>query len=386
MLLTGRYLQGMTYEAAAESLGCPVGTVSVRLKRARDRLRSRLTRRGVAVPAAWVAGVTTSVTQAAAVPPALVGLTARAAARFTVGRAAVAGVVPASAVLLAERTVFAMRFRAIGVGLLGGGMVALVAMASVGPKPESRAQDSANRQRNEKVARPWVKALSGGVKVELLGVSSHPSGPGTWWMPDGSPQPDIPYALGGGKVNLEKGWQALEFAVRMSRTFGKDVSYRWQIPSARGTASGTPRDAGNQVVPDVAMIAASQPEDRTTCTVRFGVASGRWRTEVTGGPEGGSAQGRETLNVIFGNAREDRGKTSVTVSHQESGDDLRVVAADRDGKEHAPSRAGELGVKGYRQLEVEYDLPLSQVKEFRVQSRPFEWAGFEDVALKPRHD
>ncbi len=39
-------LEGHSYEAAAQSLGCPIGTVKSRLARGRDRLRSRLTRRG----------------------------------------------------------------------------------------------------------------------------------------------------------------------------------------------------------------------------------------------------------------------------------------------------------------------------------------------------
>ncbi len=42
-------LEGMSYKAAAERLGCPVGTVSVRLMRAREKLRARLVRRGEAV-------------------------------------------------------------------------------------------------------------------------------------------------------------------------------------------------------------------------------------------------------------------------------------------------------------------------------------------------
>ncbi len=41
------YLEGMTHEAAAAQLGCPVGTVRSRLARARDRLQKRLIRRGV---------------------------------------------------------------------------------------------------------------------------------------------------------------------------------------------------------------------------------------------------------------------------------------------------------------------------------------------------
>ena len=42
------YLEGLTHEEAARQLGWPIGTVGVRLMRARERLRARLTRRGMA--------------------------------------------------------------------------------------------------------------------------------------------------------------------------------------------------------------------------------------------------------------------------------------------------------------------------------------------------
>lgn len=41
-------LGGLTHEAAARQLGCPVGTIESRLSRGRKRLRERLTRRGLA--------------------------------------------------------------------------------------------------------------------------------------------------------------------------------------------------------------------------------------------------------------------------------------------------------------------------------------------------
>src|SRR5262249_24070680 len=49
------YLEGHTNEEAARKLGCPCGTIFTRLARARDRLRDRLTRRGVALSAAALA-------------------------------------------------------------------------------------------------------------------------------------------------------------------------------------------------------------------------------------------------------------------------------------------------------------------------------------------
>ena len=45
------YLEGHSNEEAARRLGCPVGTVKVRMMRARERLRERLTRRGLALSA-----------------------------------------------------------------------------------------------------------------------------------------------------------------------------------------------------------------------------------------------------------------------------------------------------------------------------------------------
>ena len=46
------YFEGLTHDEAAARLSWPVGTVRSRLSRARDRLRSRLTRRGVTAPSA----------------------------------------------------------------------------------------------------------------------------------------------------------------------------------------------------------------------------------------------------------------------------------------------------------------------------------------------
>jgi len=46
------YLEGCTNEEAAVEMGCPVGTIHSRLAWARERLRSRLTRRGVTLAGA----------------------------------------------------------------------------------------------------------------------------------------------------------------------------------------------------------------------------------------------------------------------------------------------------------------------------------------------
>jgi RNA polymerase sigma factor (sigma-70 family) len=86
------YLQGKTYEEAAQHLGCPKGTVSIRLTRAREMLRTRLTRRGVTLSAGALAvGLSQEFVQAG-VPATLITTTLKAAVAFATGKIA-AGVV-----------------------------------------------------------------------------------------------------------------------------------------------------------------------------------------------------------------------------------------------------------------------------------------------------
>lgn len=65
------YLEGKTNEEAAAELGCPVGTLTARLSRAREQLRERLARKGQVVSVAALAGLLAPASLSAAVPPAL---------------------------------------------------------------------------------------------------------------------------------------------------------------------------------------------------------------------------------------------------------------------------------------------------------------------------
>jgi len=123
------YLEGLTYEAAAHRLGCPLGTLSVRLSRARDRLRSRLLRRGLTASAGLLIAGSTAKTASAGVPAGLAAESARLAMRFIGHRAAGGGTVPPNVVDLARGVLKAMQTTTMVKTLvLGLGMVAVTGL------------------------------------------------------------------------------------------------------------------------------------------------------------------------------------------------------------------------------------------------------------------
>ncbi|OAI52843.1 hypothetical protein AYO44_16415 [Planctomycetaceae bacterium SCGC AG-212-F19] len=102
------YLEGKSTQETAEQLGCPKGTVLAWLARGRDRLQSRLARRGLAFTGAALAVVLTQSAAAASVPAGLATGTTKAAVLLAAGKAAGPGVLTAQAGALADAAVRAM--------------------------------------------------------------------------------------------------------------------------------------------------------------------------------------------------------------------------------------------------------------------------------------
>jgi RNA polymerase sigma factor (sigma-70 family) len=118
------YLEGRTNAEAAHRLGCSRGTVATLLARARERLRRRLTGRGVALPAGLAAALA-GAAQAAGVPGVLESSTVRAACAFAARSTGAAGPASARAVSLAEgvtRTMTVKKLKVIAVALLVVGL------------------------------------------------------------------------------------------------------------------------------------------------------------------------------------------------------------------------------------------------------------------------
>jgi RNA polymerase sigma factor (sigma-70 family) len=90
------YLQGLTYEQAAKQLGCPMGTLGSWLAQARQRLSSRLARRGIALSSGLLAGALTVYAGPAPMALDLATVAVRHALVFAQGTTPVAAVAPAA--------------------------------------------------------------------------------------------------------------------------------------------------------------------------------------------------------------------------------------------------------------------------------------------------
>ena len=128
------YLDGLTHDQAAERLRCPVGTVRSRLSTAREKLQARLLRKGIRVGASVSAGAFATIlsveTAKASVPSLLAQstLSAGMAVMTTGAGTAMAGMVSASAVSLADGVTTTMMITKIKIL----GALAMVSALTVG--------------------------------------------------------------------------------------------------------------------------------------------------------------------------------------------------------------------------------------------------------------
>ena len=361
-------LEGLTYEAAARQLDCPLGTLAARIKRARDQLRTRLTRRGVVVADFGLVG---ALHPSAPLAPSIL-------------RSAITtGTVPVSVAALAQRTIALMRIKtlALGIGLLGltVGSVGVGVITLAGPQtpvPSTTPPPAARLEPPPQ--RSWVRTIPGGPTVELIGVAPQGGAPDSWRSPDGQPLAAPPFARSRMTIHPQDNQRAWKLALRVGNVDPGRISCRCSpLPSVGGFYQ--PTDAVGPIDQAIKDFGVVLPSEQRTLAIRFGVAFRPWRTFQTSDPAGSSTMGGS--NVIFGKTRSDGDQTTLIVSHDILKDDVRLVAVDLQGIEHTPKRTQTGSVATISQLDAEFKLPLATIKEFRLQTRPFESVSFEAIPL-----
>jgi RNA polymerase sigma factor (sigma-70 family) len=156
------YLEGKTNEEAADQLQWPVGTVKTRLLKAREMLRTRLARRGVAL----TTGLLVANTLTGAVPIPLLAGTFQAALPFAAGNAIVGGAASAQALCLSTgvlRTMLLGKLKSVAAAVLAVAVVVGgVAYHGLGVEPPAKSDKKADKPKEDK------DAIQGTWKVEKV--------------------------------------------------------------------------------------------------------------------------------------------------------------------------------------------------------------------------
>jgi RNA polymerase sigma factor (sigma-70 family) len=191
------YFEGKTNEQAAGQLQCPVGTVKTRLKKAREMLRTRLARRGVAL----TAGLLAANTLTAAVPAALLNATFQAALTFAAANAIAGGAASAQALTLSRgvlRDMLLRKLKTIAAAVLavavvaGTGGLAYQGLAVEPPTKDGKQNDKPKRD-TDAILGTWQV-----VKVEVDGKDASETD-------DGKIFRSAPWTITKNKIVLKEG-------------------------------------------------------------------------------------------------------------------------------------------------------------------------------------
>ncbi|QEH38762.1 ECF RNA polymerase sigma factor SigE [Aquisphaera giovannonii] len=396
------HLEGLSHEQAARRLDCPVRTVQSRLARGRGRLRDRLTRRGLA-PATTLISLATLLGEKArseAVPAAWKHATAQAAARVAATGPEAAGI-SADVAAVAEGVTRTMSVNswmrrassALRMALAAGGIGAALMARAKGPEPgpAPRGTRGAAPPAAASNADRFLARSADGAAVEVVAVSTLPTGPRTWWKPDGTrleaPPVDVIEPKGARPVDVAR--------VILVRATGlkEDAHLRWHPAPCNGCWGGTPtRDGRNEEGLQSCLATFTHGQEEAAVQAR--VAGGDWKTEVTNDGKGGARAVRERPQAPLRRGRpfavQGRPGTAFAVAHDAFDRARRIVAIGPEGNPH-PAERYSMGPDGDPKwvidlIDAEIPLPPDQIREYQVRLRPFEQAELRGIAPHPRPD
>lgn len=253
-----------------------------------------------------------------------------------------------------------------------------------------------------------VISLDNGVKIELIAIGHNTGGwpyGDDWWSDRGVLLPEVPLFH-----------RDLEFHRRYGNTFptgvvGYGLWFRLYSPTDQEVSTtGYVVDPSHRLAKDIyhlgrdikedhvklsqehpasGAVTIGLPPDQAICTYRFGVATGSWETAgVVKLPEDLDTKMGLTITLDGHLTATFRSKHKVIVTRSLLNSmtltqdvAYRLIGRDQDGREVDLGEPQD-HMGGDPTLSV--DSPqLERIVEFQLQTRPYQWAEFKDLTLKP---
>jgi hypothetical protein len=249
---------------------------------------------------------------------------------------------------------------------------------------------SDREQRQGRSPAPIVSSISATERlpsgvVELVALSSHPSD-GTWWKPDGSLWTGEPFTNPGHSATSDGNRRGVEMVIRMPGVNAPNPSYKFELAGSMGSSGGSMAIQNGEQIKNSYYISALFPKDLTETTIGVGVAHGEWETiadEESGSQANLSiVRHGKPISMKFVSAIENKdGDTVLTMAHDIEHAEIQLVAVDNDGIEQ---RSVESNTSRGHVTATFKDRALENIKRFRLKTRPYRWAIFENVQLEPQ--
>lgn len=271
---------------------------------------------------------------------------------------------------------------------LAVGAVALILMPIVSFTPSVVAVEKVLADQTEEAnggdGAPLRLDLPGGVVAELVAIGAPTAEKEDWWGPDGT--------LITAPCQRNPDSAPVDFPLEMSRDFvvrwvtdtpGITKSFAIVDPGTTTGSGEFGHDDSGKLIRSMPINQASFPFYRKTCTLRFSIAAGAWKTlaEDAGYGSGGK---NPWISYAFSPAAERDGDVVMSAAHDIGAQDMRIVAIDNSGNEVAPDQTVTYKGRGFRQTTATFrKRRLSSIAEFRLQSRPFESMEVRGVPLRP---
>lgn len=232
--------------------------------------------------------------------------------------------------------------------------------------------------------------------IELLGVAETNAAPNQWWRPDGRVATNANYELHNLVESSRDAGHARVFVFR-----AHDLPNGTDGPFLASTEPGAMLSSGGTVFSHGKPLSGGRPmmlalrEPRRFAALRAGVAIGQARAVYAYDPHE-----RRTYDVLkvpgdphwdvamHGVTDTPNGaQVTVVMAHVSSDWQVQVAAVDQTGYERTHRMATGAGTPSGGDTVWTYNfpnLPLKEVREFRVVVRRVQWFEFPDVVLEPK--
>ena len=242
---------------------------------------------------------------------------------------------------------------------------------------------------------PWIGRLKNGVTVELIGVGEQDNK--TWWKPDGSPLAEAPCEITDRSSSSDKTEIIRLFFASVKNRPSEPVGMKYEVEPSSFMTSIAVKQHGRRATNFAEFMAfgAGLSGNERVAVVRCGIAAGPWTEPLAAWTPDRQSHGRASdLSQPI------EAKDGVVIVASDSlTDELHVIAVCNDGRELVARLECDIdqsvtetppgGVPRTQRRRVTRatfaGTALKQIREIKLQGRPYEWVEFRNVSLNPGH-